>query len=85
MVDPMQLWSSLTQQFQQIAASAMKEASKATAIDLTKTLSKGVAAKSAKADKVQAAAPAKKRAAAKKVAKKSVPPNGAERAFRRRT
>ena len=39
----MQLWSALTQQFQQIAASAMKEASKATAVDLTKNLAKGVA------------------------------------------
>jgi hypothetical protein len=84
MVDPMQLWSSLTQQFQQIAASAMKEASKSTAIDLTKTLSKGVAAKTAKADKAPAAAPAKKRVAAKKVAKKSASAPSAESVFRRR-
>jgi hypothetical protein len=84
MVDPMQLWSSLTQQFQQIAASAMKEASKATAIDLTKTLSKGASAKTAKADKAQAAVPAKKRASAKKVAKKSASSPSAELAFRRR-
>jgi hypothetical protein len=86
MVDPMQLWSSLTQQFQQIAASAMKEASKATAaIDLSKSLAKGAAAKAGKAAKAPAAAPAKTRATAKKAAKKSAPPAGAERAFRRRT
>jgi hypothetical protein len=83
MVDPMHLWSSLTQQFQQIAASAMKEASKAT--DLTKNLAKGAAAKSGKAAKAEPAAPAKKRAAAKKVTKKAAPAAGAERAFRRRT
>jgi uncharacterized protein (DUF885 family) len=74
MVDPMQLWSSLTQQFQQIAASAMKEASKATSIDLTKNLAKGVArgvaAQAGKAVKSKAAAPAKKGATARKVAKK---------------
>ncbi len=32
LVDPMQLWGSLTQQFQQIAAGAMKEANKNTAM-----------------------------------------------------
>jgi len=85
MVDPLQLWSSLTQQFQHIAASAMKEASKATAIDLTKKLAKGTPAKAGKAAKAPAAAPAKKRATAKKAAKKSAPPAGPERAFRRRT
>jgi uncharacterized protein (DUF885 family) len=84
MVDPMQLWSSLTQQFQQIAASAMKEASKATAVDLTKNLAKGVAAQAGKAVKTAAAAPAKKRTAAKKVSKKSASSPSAELAFRRK-
>ncbi len=86
--DPMQLWSALTQQFQQIAASAMKEASKATAVDLTKNLAKGVArgmaTQAEKAVKSAAAAPAKKRAAAKKVAKKATPSDGAERGMRRK-
>jgi uncharacterized protein (DUF885 family) len=75
MGDPMQLWSALTQQFQQIAASAMKEASKATAVDLTKNLAKGVAkgvaTQAEKAVKTKTAAPAKKRAAAKKTIKKA--------------
>jgi hypothetical protein len=36
MVDPMQWWGALTQQFGQIAAGAMKDAAKQTAIDVTK-------------------------------------------------
>ena len=80
LVDPVQLWHSLTQQFQQIASSAIKEASKATAVDLTKNLAKGVAAQAGKAAKKAAAAPAKKRAAAKK----STASAGAK-AFRRKT
>ena len=36
MVDPMQLWGALTKQFGDIAASAMKDAAKQTAIDVTK-------------------------------------------------
>lgn len=36
LVDPLHLWSSLSQQFQQIAAGAMKEATAKTAADVTK-------------------------------------------------
>jgi hypothetical protein len=36
MVDPMQLWGALTKQFSEIAAGAMKDAAKQTAIDVTK-------------------------------------------------
>lgn len=43
MVDPMQWWGSLTQQFQQIAATAMKDAAKQTALDTTKNLATGLA------------------------------------------
>ncbi len=42
-VDPLQWWGSLTQQFQQIAASAMKDAAKQTAIDTTKNMATGMA------------------------------------------
>lgn len=42
-VDPMQWWGSLTQQFQQIAASAMKDAAKQTAMDTTKNMAAGLA------------------------------------------
>ena len=42
MIDPMQLWSSLTQQFGQIASSAMKDAAKQTALDTTKNMAKAM-------------------------------------------
>lgn len=48
MVDPMQWWGALTQQFGQIAAGAMKDAAKQTAIDVTKNVAKGVATDMAK-------------------------------------
>ena len=91
LVDPMHLWSSLTQQFQTIAASAMKEASKTTAIDaamdmgknLAKEMTKGVAkevekatAKTAPAKAAaKASAKAPVKAAAKKPAAKAAPRN----------
>ena len=42
-VDPMQWWGALTQQFQTIAADAMKDAAKKTAIDSTKNMATGLA------------------------------------------
>jgi hypothetical protein len=42
MIDPMQLWGSLTQQFQQIAGNAMKDVAKQTAIDTTKNMAKAM-------------------------------------------
>ncbi len=64
MVDPMQWWGALTQQFQQIAASAMKDAAKQTAIDTTKHLATGLAKQALKgaAKKVAASTPAAKKA-----------------------
>ena len=43
LVDPLQLWGSLTQQFQQIAAGAMKDATKNTTVDFTKNMATGLA------------------------------------------
>jgi hypothetical protein len=43
LVDPLNLWGSLTQQFQQIAANAMKEATAKTAVDVTKNVATGMA------------------------------------------
>ena len=43
MVDPAQWWGALTQQFQQIAANAMKDAAQQTAIDTTRNLATGLA------------------------------------------
>lgn len=42
-VDPMQWWGALTQQFQTIAAGAMKDAAKKTAVSATKNLATGLA------------------------------------------
>jgi hypothetical protein len=70
LVDPMQLWGSLTQQFQQIAASAMKDAGRNTAIDATKHMVDGLAKEAAKATKRMGAGAAKKKAPAKKAARK---------------
>ena len=64
LVDPLQLWGALTQQFQQIAASAMKEASRNTAIDATKNMAAGLAKEAIKATK------AATRPAARKPARK---------------
>ncbi|MGI9134904.1 MAG: PhaM family polyhydroxyalkanoate granule multifunctional regulatory protein [Rhodoferax sp.] len=69
LVDPMNLWGSLTQQFQQIAASAMKEATTKTAVDMTRNVATGLAKeaiKSAKSAGGQAAKPRSTVKAAKK-------------------
>ncbi len=42
LIDPMQLWGSLTQQFSQIASSAMKDAAKQSAMDTTKNMAKAM-------------------------------------------
>lgn len=65
LVDPLHLWGSLTQQFQQIAAGAFKEATTKTAVDVTKNMATGMAKeaiKSAKAAGKKAASGAVKRA-----------------------
>ena len=71
MVDPMQLWGSLTQQFQQIAASAMKDVGKNTAIDVTKNMAAGFAKEAVKATKKAASNAVKSRVGASKVARKA--------------
>jgi hypothetical protein len=71
MIDPMQLWGSLTQQFQHIAASAMKDVGKNPAMDMTKSMAAGFAKEASKATKKVAPAASKPRTAAKKVAKKT--------------
>jgi hypothetical protein len=42
-VDPLQWWGALTQQFQQIAAGAMKDAAAQTAVDTARNMATGVA------------------------------------------
>ncbi|MBP6406494.1 MAG: hypothetical protein KA335_12620 [Ramlibacter sp.] len=82
-IDPMQWWGALTQQFQHIASSAMKDAARQTAVDATRNLATGLAKDALKTatGRVKAAASprsaAKKPVAAKKtgkaVAKKATP------------
>ncbi len=75
MVDPLQLWGSLTQQFQQIAAGAFKEATTKTAMDMTKNMATGMAkeaVKSAKTAGKKAASGAVKRVS-KPAARKTTP------------
>ena len=50
-VDPMQWWGALTQQFQEIAANAMKDAAQKTAVDTAKNMATGVAKEVVKAAK----------------------------------
>jgi len=74
LVDPLQLWGSLTQQFQQIAAGAFKEATTKTAMDVTKNMATGMAKealKSAKAAGKKAAGPATKRVTKPAAARKT--------------
>lgn len=70
LVDPLQLWGSLTQQFQNIAASAMKEATTKTAVDMTKNMATGLAKEALKSAKVAGKKAAAKRPAVRKTAAK---------------
>lgn len=47
-VDPMQMWGALTKQFGEIAATAMKDVAKNTAIDMTKNVAKDIVTSMAK-------------------------------------
>lgn len=48
-VDPMQWWGALTQQFQEIAANAMKDVAQKTAVDTARNVATGVAKDAVKA------------------------------------
>ena len=82
-IDPMQWWGALTQQFQHIATSAMKDAARQTAVDATRNLATGLAKDALKTATGRAKAAASPRSAAKKpvaakktgkaVAKKAAP------------
>lgn len=73
LVDPMQLWGALTQQFQQIAATAMKDVAKHTAADAVSNPAAGAAKPASKATKKVANNVAATRATARKVSKKPAP------------
>jgi hypothetical protein len=71
-VDPLQWWGALTQQFQQIAATAMKEAATQTAVDTAKNMASGVAKEAFKTATgvAKAATGGARKAAAKRTASK---------------
>ena len=80
MADPMQLWTSLTHQFQSIAASAMAEAGKVSAMDIGKNMLKGAAAGAAKglAKPAGKAAPAPRAAVKKSASRGALTPTAAQ-------
>jgi hypothetical protein len=73
LVDPLNLWGSLTQQFQQIAAGAMKDATTKTAMDMTKHMATGMAKEAIKSAKAAGKKAVAKRTTRKTVAKKAAP------------
>ena len=54
-VDPMQWWGALTNQFQEIAANAMKDVAQKTAVDTARNMAAGAARETVKAVKKKAA------------------------------
>ena len=81
-VDPMQWWGALTSQFQQIAANAMKDAAKQTAIDTTKNMATGFAKEALKTASGMASQFAAKSTQAAGAAKKAAPAGRAATAKR---
>ena len=71
LVDPLQLWGALTQQFQQIAADAMKDVAKNTAMDATKNLAAGFVKEAAKVTRKAVAGAGSPRPVVKKAARKA--------------
>ena len=74
MVDPMQLWGSLTQQFQQIAASALKDVGTHAAIDATKNMASEFVKEAVSATQKVAETVTKSSLAAKPAAKAAAKP-----------
>jgi hypothetical protein len=79
MVDPLQWWGALTQQFQQIATDAMKDVARTTAVDTAKHMATGAAREAMKgagnavkaATKRSGAKPARKAPAKRSAARKT--------------
>jgi hypothetical protein len=83
MVDPLQLWGSLTQQFQQIAVTALKDVSSKSALDLGKSVAAGMAQAAGTGAKAATKKTAAKKAPAGKTAARKRP--AAKRAARKTT
>jgi hypothetical protein len=71
-IDPMQLWGALTQQFSQIAGSAMKDVAKQTAIDTTKNMARAMTKTAMNTAKSTAGQMVKTAGTAKKVAARAI-------------
>jgi hypothetical protein len=80
LIDPMQWWGSLTQQFGQIAADAMKDAGKKTALDTTKNMAKAMTETAVNAGLSSAKSIASRAGSARAGAKKAVKKAAAKRA-----
>jgi len=74
LIDPLQLWGSLAQQFQQIAAGAMQEATTKSAVDLTRNMAKGLAKEAFKTASAAGKRAVAQKVAAKKPATRKTPP-----------
>lgn len=70
LIDPLQMWGSLTQQFQQIASSALKEVTSKTAATLGTGLAKEALKSAASAGKKAVTKAAPRKSAAKKTTRK---------------
>jgi hypothetical protein len=70
-VDPLQWWGALTQQFQQIAAAAMKDAAAQTAVDTARNMATGVAKEAMKTAAGMAKAATGGKKPARRAARKS--------------
>ena len=64
-IDPLQWWGALTQQFQEIAAGALKDATHQTALDAARNMTTGGAQEAVKAASGAVKAPGRKQAARK--------------------
>ena len=73
MVDPLQLWGSLAQQFQHIAASALKDVGASSAMEMGKKVAAGMAQQASRAATAAAKKPAAKKAAPRKTAARKTP------------
>jgi hypothetical protein len=76
LVDPLQLWGSLAQQFQQIAAGAIKEATTKSAVDMTRNMATGLAKEALKSATAAGKKMVSKPAAAKSAAPRKVASRG---------
>ncbi len=83
-VDPMQWWGALTEQFQGIAASAMKDVARNTAIDTTRHMATGMAKEAIKSATGMARA-AGKTLTAGSAPRKAVPRKAAAKTTRRKS